>query len=81
MSKALRKRSVDLSPEICAIAWKAQKRLHNRFNRLIARGKASPKAVTAVARELAGFVWAIAQQCPVPQRAAGKSDKQQTAIA
>ena len=81
MSKALRKRSVDLSPEICAIAWKAQKRLHNRFNRLIARGKASPKAVTAVARELAGFVWAIAQQCPVPQSAAGKSDKQQTAIA
>lgn len=75
MSKALRQRSVNLSPEICAIAWKAQKRLHNRFGRLIARGKPSPKAVTAVARELAGFVWAISQKSPPPEGAACKTSK------
>lgn len=75
MSKALRKRSVDLPSEICAIAWKAQKRLHNRFGRLVARGKASPEAVTAVARELAGFVWAISQKSPFPKAAASTEDK------
>jgi hypothetical protein len=75
MSKALRQRSVNLSPEICAIAWKAQKRLHNRFGRLIARGKPSPKAVTAVARELDGFVWAISQKSPPPEGAACKTSK------
>jgi hypothetical protein len=74
MSKALRKRSVDLSPEICAIAWKAQKRLHNRFTRLVARGKASPETVTAVARELAGFVWAISLKCSPPPAAASSAN-------
>jgi transposase len=62
MSKALRERSVGLAPQVCAIAWKAQKRLHNRLHRLIARGKNPAEAVTAVARELAGFVWAIARE-------------------
>ena len=41
MSKALRERSVGISPQVCAIAWKAQKRLHNRLNRLIEQGKES----------------------------------------
>jgi transposase len=62
MSKALRERSVGVSPGVCAIAWKAQKRLHSRLNRLIGRGKNRCEAVTAVARELAGFVWAIARE-------------------
>jgi transposase len=62
MGKALRERSVGLSPQVCAIAWKAQKRLHNRLNRLIKRGKNPAEAVTAVARELAGFVWAISRE-------------------
>jgi transposase len=62
ISKALRERSVGLSPEVCAIAWKAQKRLHNRLSRLVARGKNPAEAVTAVARELAGFVWAISRE-------------------
>lgn len=44
------------------ISWTAQQRLHKRFYRLMSRGKASNKAVTAVARELAGFIWAIAQE-------------------
>lgn len=44
------------------IAWKAQLRLTARFRRLIARGKAKPKVATAVARELTGFIWAIARE-------------------
>jgi transposase len=66
ISKALRERSVGISPQVCAIAWKAQKRLHNRLHRLIKRGKVPGEAATAVARELAGFVWAIGQQCARP---------------
>ena len=47
------------SEEVKAIAWKAQHRLHERYRRMSARGKPSPQVVTAVARELLGFVWAI----------------------
>jgi transposase len=65
ISKALRERSVGLSPQVCAIAWKAQKRLHSRLHRLIDRGKNPAEAATAVARELAGFVWAIAREVPL----------------
>lgn len=43
------------------IAQKAQRRLHDKYWRLVSRGKCTRKAVTAVARELAGFVWAIMQ--------------------
>jgi hypothetical protein len=45
-----------------AIAWKAQRRLHKRYRRLIARGKCKAEVVVAVARELAGFIWAAARQ-------------------
>ncbi len=62
MSKALRERSVGIAPEVCAIAWKAQTRLHNRLKKLIGRGKHPAEAVTAVARELAGFIWAIGRE-------------------
>lgn len=62
ISKALRERSVGLSPQVCAIAWKAQKRPHGRLHRPIGRGKNPAEAVTAVARELAGFVWAIGRE-------------------
>jgi transposase len=44
------------------IAWKAQVRLCARFRRLAARGVSRNKIVVAIARELAGFVWAIGQQ-------------------
>ena len=44
------------------IAWKAQHRLHKRLLRLIGRGKPATQAATAVARELAGFIWAIARE-------------------
>jgi transposase len=41
------------------IAWKAQCRLHNRYRSLIRKGKLKTVANTAVARELAGFLWAV----------------------
>jgi len=47
---------------VCDIAWHAQLRLTTRFRRLVARGKAKPKVATAIARELAGFIWAIARE-------------------
>lgn len=46
------------------IAWKAQLRLCSRYRKLVARGKKSQVAVTAVARELLGFIWAIGQAHP-----------------
>ena len=56
---ALRKRQATLRPEVTAIAWKAQPRLHTRYRRLLGRGKCQPKVVTAIGRELLGFIWAI----------------------
>src|ERR1700688_3954971 len=41
------------------IAWKAKHRLHKRYMKLGAAGKDQRKIVTAVARELLGFIWAI----------------------
>lgn len=40
-------------------AWVAQHRLHQRYRRLLGRGKRPQAVVTAVARELAGFTWAV----------------------
>jgi len=48
-----------LSPKVAAIAWSAQQRLHRRYWALQNKSKPSAKIVTALARELAGFVWAI----------------------
>jgi transposase len=51
---------VDAAPEVVrAIAWKAQSRLSARYRALIKTGKRPTVAVTAVARELCGFIWAI----------------------
>jgi transposase len=44
------------------IAWKAQCRLNKRYRALTRRGKLKTVAVTAVARELAGFIWAISRE-------------------
>ena len=46
-------------------AWRCQQRLHRRWQRMAARGKPSQKIVVACARELAGFVWAIATDQPL----------------
>jgi transposase len=61
-SRAIRKRRESLPREIVAIAEKAEQRLSRRYQHLIHKGKSSPKAATAVARELTGFIWAIAQE-------------------
>lgn len=46
---------------VLSIARKADARLHRKYHRLIHRGKRSTQAVVATARELAGFLWAIAR--------------------
>ena len=56
------RRAEDLPQAIRELAWKAQLRLSARFARLKARGIHVNKVCVAVARELAGFVWAIASQ-------------------
>lgn len=56
-----------ISPTVTAIAWKAQHRLHGRYQRLLARGKNKQQVITAVARELSAFIWDIARQ---PQKLA-----------
>ncbi|MEN8197875.1 MAG: IS110 family transposase [Pseudomonadota bacterium] len=62
MSQVLRKRNEGQAAAVRAIGWEAQKRLHGRLFALQAKGKSHNKAICAVARELAGFVWAIGQQ-------------------
>ena len=58
----LKKRQTGQPPSILEISWKAQNRLHNRYYRLLSKGKESSKAITAVARELAGFIWAVTHE-------------------
>jgi transposase len=55
----LRKRQEGVPEPIKEIAWKAQVRLTKRYARLAAAGKDQRKIVTAVGRELLGFIWAI----------------------
>jgi transposase len=62
MSSSLRERSAGLPEAVRNHAWKAQLRLSQRFASLSARGVQINKVCVAVARELAGFVWAIACQ-------------------
>ncbi len=59
VSPIIATRQDQLPKEITDIAWKAQLRLNAKFKRLVARRVMKTKAVVAVARELAGFVWAI----------------------
>jgi transposase len=66
----LRKRQEGLSEEVKAIAWKAQHRLYHRYRHLISKGKTRQKVVTAVARELLGFIWAIGVHIEQQQRQA-----------
>ncbi len=59
LGKALRARQAAVSPAVRALAWKAQHRLCGRYRRLLAKGKSQQQVVTAVGRELLGFMWAI----------------------
>ncbi len=66
ISRQLWKRQQGVSKEIRDIAWGCQVRLCTRFRRLMARGKNRNKVIIATARELLGFMWAIAQKVSVP---------------
>ncbi len=65
VSRHLLKRQEGLPQSVLTIAWKAQVRLCGRFRRLAARGKLKTKIVTAIARELCGFMWAVAREVEV----------------
>jgi transposase len=65
ISRKLHDRNEKLPQAIRDIAWKAQLRLCNRYRRLAAAGKAKVVVTTAIAREMVGFLWAIARQIPV----------------
>jgi transposase len=62
VSGMLRARQRGAPAAVIARAWAAQQRLHRRYQRLAARGKPKQHIVTAVARELTGFVWAALTQ-------------------
>jgi transposase len=62
----LQRRAEQTSEAVQDIAWKAQKRLCARYRLLEGRGKLKVQVCTAVARELAGFIWAIGQELPSP---------------
>lgn len=61
---ALTRRRKGQPTRVIAIAEKAQQRLCRRFRKLTAEHKRAPKIVVAIARELAGFVWAALQPAP-----------------
>ncbi len=65
-----RQKSLALSDEAKRIAWKAQQRLHQRFTALVARGKENNVVAIAVARELLGFIWAVAVHTETQQKQA-----------
>jgi transposase len=71
----LRKRQEGLSEQVKAIAWKAQQRLYHRYRHLAGKGKVRQKIVTAVTRELLGFIWAIGVQIEQQQRSQAASRK------
>ena len=62
VGRTLRARQRGAPATVVTHAWAAQHRLHRRYRRLLARGKSKPHIVTAVARELTGFVWATLTQ-------------------
>jgi transposase len=65
VSRHLQLRLEQLPTPIQDLSWRAQGRLCQRSRRLMARGKHANQVVVAMARELAGFLWAIAKQGPL----------------
>jgi transposase len=68
VGSTLRKRQEHVSEEVKEIAWKAQQRLHQRYRKLLAKGKNKGVVVTAVGRELLGFIWAIGIKVETAQK-------------
>ena len=67
LSRELLARQEDLPKPIRDTAWKAQVRLCARYRKLTKGGKPANVVTAAIARELAGFIWAIARQVELPQ--------------
>lgn len=65
-----RQKNLAISEEVKKIAWKAQQRLHKRYKAMSARGKNKNQIVTAIGRELLGFIWAIAIETEKQQKLA-----------
>ena len=65
ISHDLQIRQEGLSKEIIDIAWKSQLKLCKRYQRLMKRGKHYNVAVTAIAREMIAYIWAIAKEVVV----------------
>ena len=65
VSEQIQARQDQLPKTICDIAWRAQVRLCGRYRKMLARGKHPNTIATAVARELVGFMWAIAKERPL----------------
>jgi transposase len=68
VSPQLRRRQEKQPKAVRDLSWKAQQRLHQRYKVLSARRKKTVVVITALARELTGFVWAIACQLHAPQK-------------
>lgn len=74
-AKGTKAKAAQATPALRAIADKARHRLGARYRKLRARGKPAPVAVTAMARESLGFIWAIAQAAaPAPTHPRGGGD-------
>ena len=65
MSAEIQTRIERLPKTIQGIGWKAQVRLCKRFRRLTSRGKHANVVVTAIAREMLAFMWAIAHEVAI----------------
>ncbi len=70
ISRFLLGRQEGLPDSVRKISWKAQVRLCGRFRKLTGRGKTRNKVITAIARELAAFMWAIAKEVPIQHASA-----------
>jgi hypothetical protein len=64
LSARLARQTADQPPAVVTEAWRAQHRLHRRYRHLVSHGKRPTVAVTALARELVGFVWAALTRRP-----------------
>ena len=62
ISTDMQKRQEGLPKDIIDIAWKAQLRLCKRYKKMIAKGKHYNLVVTAIAREMIAYIWAIAKE-------------------
>lgn len=66
ISKEMQLRQEGLSKEVIDMAWQAQLRLCRRYNRLMQKGKHRNVVVTAIAREMIAYIWAISREVVLP---------------